>query len=282
MNSDRVLVFSDLDGTLINHDNYGVEAALPVLERLQSEGITVILNTSKTKAEVIAWQRLLGLSAPFVVENGAAVWVPRSFFQNEDPLSGGGWQLTPEGDFWFFVLGKTRSAYVTFLEGLPCADMLSSFHQWTIEEIEEKTGLSRDFSALAAQREYSEPFILKDPQCLPLLMDQAEHFGYALTRGGRFWHLTMAGQNKATAMVLLQELFSSMEGGSFRTVALGDNFNDVEMLQAADVAFQIPQVSGHVQRLPVGHVVLASQPGAAGWAQVMENWLAQRAQESAR
>ncbi len=42
------LVFTDLDGTLLNHDDYSWEAARPALEELQRQSIPLILVSSKT------------------------------------------------------------------------------------------------------------------------------------------------------------------------------------------------------------------------------------------
>ncbi|MDA0672462.1 MAG: haloacid dehalogenase, partial [Cyanobacteria bacterium] len=47
-----LLFFTDLDGTLLNGEDYGYEAALPVLETLKARQIPVIPVTSKTRAEV--------------------------------------------------------------------------------------------------------------------------------------------------------------------------------------------------------------------------------------
>ena len=49
-----LLVFTDLDGTLLDHDSYSFEPARPALARLRSAGVPVIPTTSKTLAEVSA------------------------------------------------------------------------------------------------------------------------------------------------------------------------------------------------------------------------------------
>ncbi|MDB4298363.1 mannosyl-3-phosphoglycerate phosphatase, partial [bacterium] len=47
----KTVVVTDLDGTLLNHDNYRADEALPILACLAQLGIPVIANTSKTRAE---------------------------------------------------------------------------------------------------------------------------------------------------------------------------------------------------------------------------------------
>lgn len=63
-------VFTDLDGTLLDHETYSWEAARPALERLELSGIPWILVTSKTRAEVELWRKQLGNRHPFIIENG--------------------------------------------------------------------------------------------------------------------------------------------------------------------------------------------------------------------
>ena len=46
------LVFTDLDGSLLDHDHYGYRDAQPQLGQLQSLNIPVIPASSKTRAEI--------------------------------------------------------------------------------------------------------------------------------------------------------------------------------------------------------------------------------------
>ena len=72
----NIIIFTDLDGTLLDHTNYGFEAALPMLDFIKTNDIPLIIVTSKTKNEVIRIQELLGFKAPFIIENGAGIFIP--------------------------------------------------------------------------------------------------------------------------------------------------------------------------------------------------------------
>lgn len=74
------LCFTDLDGTLLNHDDYRYDAAIPTIQTLKKLGIPVIPTTSKTKAEVLELREALGLKDPFIVENGSGI-----FLESDDP-----------------------------------------------------------------------------------------------------------------------------------------------------------------------------------------------------
>ena len=46
------LIFTDLDGTLIDHHTYSAEAARPALEAARAAGVPVVPCSSKTLAEM--------------------------------------------------------------------------------------------------------------------------------------------------------------------------------------------------------------------------------------
>jgi len=79
------LVFTDLDGTLLDRRTYSWEAARPALEQLQRHGIPCVLVTSKTRAEVAFWRCLFQNREFFIVENGASVFIPKGYFPFEVP-----------------------------------------------------------------------------------------------------------------------------------------------------------------------------------------------------
>jgi mannosyl-3-phosphoglycerate phosphatase len=75
-----LVVFTDLDGTLLDHATYFFEPARPALDALAEAGIPVVLCTSKTRAETGRWRAALGNADPFIVENGGAAFVPADYF----------------------------------------------------------------------------------------------------------------------------------------------------------------------------------------------------------
>ena len=72
-----IVIFTDLDGTLLDHNSYGWEKAEPALRLCRESRIPLILVSSKTRSEIRALQQELGLSSPFVSENGGGVFFPK-------------------------------------------------------------------------------------------------------------------------------------------------------------------------------------------------------------
>jgi predicted mannosyl-3-phosphoglycerate phosphatase (HAD superfamily) len=73
----KQIIFTDLDGTLLDSKTYSYEKSLAVINRLKESGIPIIFCSAKTRAEQEVYRRELGLFHPFVVENGGAVFIPR-------------------------------------------------------------------------------------------------------------------------------------------------------------------------------------------------------------
>ena len=76
----NLVVFTDLDGTLLDHHSYSWAAAEEALKELERRRVPLVLVTSKTRAEVEALQRKLGSVQPFVTENGGGIFIPHGYF----------------------------------------------------------------------------------------------------------------------------------------------------------------------------------------------------------
>jgi mannosyl-3-phosphoglycerate phosphatase len=77
----NLIVFTDLDGSLLDGTTYSYKAAIPALTALREQGIPLVLASSKTRAEMEPIRERLDLHNPFIVENGGAVFVPHGFFE---------------------------------------------------------------------------------------------------------------------------------------------------------------------------------------------------------
>jgi HAD superfamily hydrolase (TIGR01484 family) len=76
----KKLVFSDLDGTFLDHDTYSYEKAKNSLELIKKREIPLIFCTSKTRREIEYWREKIGNKDPFISENGGGIFIPRSYF----------------------------------------------------------------------------------------------------------------------------------------------------------------------------------------------------------
>jgi mannosyl-3-phosphoglycerate phosphatase len=253
------LVFTDLDGTLLDRETYAWEDARPALDHLARRGIPWVMVTSKTRAEVEYWRRETGNRHPFIVENGGAAYVPAGYFPFV--IAGG----VRRGDWDVLEWG---TPYARLVEGLACASRdaacaVRGFHGMAAGEVAELCGMPRAQAELARQREYDEPFLVPDPACEAALNAAIEARGLRVTRGGRFRHI-LGDNDKARAVAAVTALFAR-QYGALRTIGLGDAPNDAPFLGIVDIAVLLrsPRV-GELQAL-VPRGTVTRRPGPAGW-----------------
>lgn len=213
------IVFTDLDGTLLDRDSYDWTPAAPALERLREEGVPVVFVTSKTRAETEYWRARLANASPYVVENGGAAHIPAASI----PGAPGS-----------IVFGARREELIAALEAASAAAgcRIRPFHRMRPSEIAEATGLPPELAVLAARREYDEPFEIVDAGAAPRLLAAIEARGFRWTRGGRFHHITGAN-DKGVAVRALLELYRRAFG-PVRSFGLGDAPNDEPFLAVVD------------------------------------------------
>jgi mannosyl-3-phosphoglycerate phosphatase len=250
------VVFTDLDGTLLDHHDYGFEPALGALESLKAAGIPVVLCSSKTEAEIRMLQREMGVRAPLICENGGAVVLD----QGESPLVIG----TAVG-----LLGDHLEAMATEL-GIRVRTLV----EMTVGEIEEITGLPEARARLARERAYSLPFLLeRESADWEGLRREARRRGLEVSRGGRFFHLT-GGNNKGEAARLLLLHWERRQGRRPASLGLGDSQNDLELLREVDVPVRIPNPWSDA---PLGNElawgIACELPGPRGWSAAVLAWL---------
>jgi mannosyl-3-phosphoglycerate phosphatase len=271
MPNTAALLFSDLDGTLLDHETYSFDAARPALHRVQDCGIPLILNTSKTLVEVIDINRALHNKAPVIIENGGAMAFPLDL---ELPFELPGHEIDTEHAVVRFSPPYAEIRAFIEAQRHQADYRLKGFADLSADEVSHLTGLAVEEAAQARERLCSEPFLWEDSdERLSAFTDAAGDHGLRVTRGGRFHHL-MGDTSKAAAMMAMAELFAGTSAGRPTLVALGDSENDIEMLQHADVAVVVMRPDGrHLECEGLHKTYKTVEPGPEGWNAAVEDWL---------
>ncbi len=269
----RWLVFSDLDGTFLDHHSYSYQAALDAFDWFRSQNIPVIWNTSKTAREVLEFRSRLNPDTPFIVENGAAIYWPAEL--SALPQSVQTLPVTTIGALHFHVhlLGPAYSLVRQQLEALHRNYSFTGFSEMDTAQVQDCTGLSAEAADLARQRGHTEPLLWQDSEeRKAAFTDELNRLGLAAVQGGRF--LTVGGQHdKGSALNWLAGQYSQTWVTTARTLALGDGGNDIPMLQQADVAVTIPSASGKTLNISEHeHVIRPARPGPEGWHEAWQTW----------
>jgi mannosyl-3-phosphoglycerate phosphatase len=257
----RLVLFTDLDGTLLDHDTYSFEPAREALAALESENVPVVFTTSKTRAEIEKWRRLAGNTDPFISENGGAIFVPEGYFGGD------------------FVYDRKENGYLVIELGAPHLELaralgdirretgieIRGVSEMDVEEIMKLTGLGEEDAALVRKREYGEPFVIGGGiEAEKTVISEIEKRGLRHTQGGRFHHIL--GQNdKGKAVSILKGLYVK-EWGLVETAGIGDSLNDLPMLEAVDIPILVRKPGGgYDERIDIAGMAIADAPGPYGW-----------------
>lgn len=222
----RTVIFSDLDGTLLD-ENYSFEVTRPVIARLRALNVPIVLCSSKTRLEIEYFKTKMDIDAPFISENGAAIFIPLGYFELEHCCT----KQTNQYDI--VELGIAYSSIRKKLEKIKntCTHEIIGFGDMTAEEIAKDTGLTIELAKLAKQREYTEPFHHNE-ELEKELLNAIRKEGLHFTIGGKYYHL-IGDHDKGKAVLLLKELYSQ-KFEQLKTVGVGNQSNDLEMLEAVD------------------------------------------------
>lgn len=249
----QLVIFTDLDGCLLNKADYDWSAAKPVLQQLQRLSIPVVLNSSKTPAEMSQLASEFQLDGlPFISENGGVI-------QWND--------LVRSGDEPMQVLGAKRLEILNLLEKQKQTFQFRSFRDLGVEGVMLATELSFAKATLASDRQSTEPLLWDDTdEALDQFRDEIENAGLTLTRGGRFWHITGQNTKGAAMQEVAQRFAETYSPHSVVTAGIGDSPIDQSMLDVADYPIGIPAVGSLNVRVNETTGIVAPLEGSAGWA----------------
>ncbi|MEA5452339.1 HAD-IIB family hydrolase [Leptolyngbya sp. CCNP1308] len=266
------IIFTDLDGTLLNGETYAYHAALPTLAKLTEQGIPVVPVTSKTRQEVAQLRQDIGLRDPFVVENGSAIYIPTDQTR---------FALPPGDDVDGYRILPLGCNYVTARAGLKAIAQdlgrpLKGFGDWSVDQVMQLTGLSPEEAKQAKTREFTEPFMTPKNVPADQLREAVEAMGFRVVIGDRFSHLIGAGAGKGRAVHQLVQLYQvgNPEAPTITTIGLGNSPNDLDMLENVDYPIVLPGAHGPHPQLADRSWPVAPAAAPEGWAQAVEAALA--------
>ena len=252
---ENYLIFTDLDGTLLDHKTYSFKDAREMLTYLKSNKIPLIIITSKTKQEILKLRNELEISYPFIVENGAGIFIPT------------------KNDFKQINMGKTYLEILSFYNQYKEEYKMKGFFDMTIEEVSLLTGLKYEDAKLAKKRDFCEPFIIEDESKINTLKSLAKKEGFDIVKGGRFYHLISLDQDKANALLKLQNIYEENESIKYTTIALGDGDNDKTMLENSDISVLIKKFDGSFIDFEKKDLIKTDEIGPKGWNEALKGIL---------
>jgi mannosyl-3-phosphoglycerate phosphatase len=250
----RLLVFTDLDGTLLDHNNYQWQAAAAAIEWLHEHDCPLIFNSSKTYAEMQPLATQMNNHAPMICENGSSIALPQNYFQHDNGIIYFGERY----DTIIDVLNELRQQYRYKFVG---------FNDMSIDEIVAHTGLDERQAALAQQRLSSEPLKWMDTdEALREFTLHLQQRQLSIKKGGRFYSVSGRCSKGDAVHWLVERYRQEQPDTQWLTVALGDSDNDLPMLECVDYPVLISNpYSSSPASINLENVTRPDKPGPEGW-----------------
>ncbi len=231
----KLIVFADLDGTLLN-EKYSSKEVEPTLYQLLSLNVSIVFNSSKTKSEIAYYRKKWRINDPFIVENGSAIIIPDKYFRVNYIFSKHtqGYNIIELGTAYTNI--RKKLADIKTRTGAA----IVGFGDMKAEEIAKDSGLPLSLARLAKKRQYSEPFKILTGKKSEFLQAIGKE-GLCYVKGGRYFHAT-GSCTKGKAILVLKELFLRQYPEIF-TIGVGDSDNDLPMLEIVDKPFYVKDVA---------------------------------------
>ena len=93
--------------------------------------------------------------------------------------------------------------------------------------------------------------------------------GLRIQEGGRIMNL---GDNitKGTAMTKTLNLIKSNLNKEVKTIGVGDNFNDLEMIKKSDFPCLVKNDNFEHKNVNINNLIISNKPSPIGWADVIK------------
>ena len=239
-------MFTDIDGTLvdINTAEYGKETD-KLIRLIKERNIPLILTSAKTRLEQNKIREDLGISDPFIVENGGAIVIPKGYFpdyalrdikyplrETQETKNGAidvdheiVVELGKPADYIRAKLSDIRKKYSINFRGV--ADI-------SVEKLSNLALISRDQAKRMAQRNYGETILQIQSEDIARFIKYVQEDGMKVIHGGRFFDVTV-GTDKGIAVGILKKLFKDKFHNNVTFFGIGDSTNDIPMLNLMDI-----------------------------------------------
>lgn len=266
----KPVIFTDLDGTLLDLETYSYDRAWPSIQRLRNQEVPIVFCSAKTRAEQEVYRQQLQLGDPFIVENGGAIFISQGYFPFD------------------FEYHKAKDGYQVIELGIPYHRIreilarvrddtgvdFAGFGDMSAQEVASLTGLDVEAAQRAKAREYDETLNLEGtPDEINRVLDETQKRGLQYTSGGRYYDVT-GPNDKGKATQILVDLFRS-KLGQIQTIAIGDSPNDLRMLSQVDFPVLVQKPGGTWEDIDIPDLYRVEGIGPEGWAKAVEEIIEQ-------
>jgi mannosyl-3-phosphoglycerate phosphatase family protein len=282
------VVFTDIDGTLIDIFTREYGNTIQLVKKLQKDGIPVVLCSSKTLEEQAKIIEDIGINGkqPFIIENGAAIIIPKNYFNYGELIEQLNLQnlehklIDELNEYVVIELGQPRQFVLTILNEIRknSGIKFKGVSDLSVDQLSKIVQMPADDASRMAMRRYGETIVNIDRSDVPLLKLAVEARGFKMIHGGRYLDIT-SGVDKGKAVDILKAMFQkkiAKEYGVSRKnnkavvifFGIGDSRNDIPMLQHVGIPILVQSYDGSWSSdvlTAVPQIIKVKGVGPKGW-----------------
>ena len=252
-----VVIFTDLDGSLLHRDTFKFDSIKDYIKSLINNGIIIIPNSSKTEKEIENFNEELGVELPYISENGSAIHglnlINRNFPNK-------------------IILSREKEELLKiFNEKTPekLINKCVQISKLSKKEQEKIFGQKDDRLKDSLKRKYTLPFLFNGNNSEKnKLLKSLSNNSLTLQEGGRVLNLC-DNINKIKSMNKIIKILKKTED-KIKTIAVGDNYNDLEMLKNSDVPCLVFNDKFKLDKINIDNLIFSNKPSPEGWADVIK------------
>ena len=264
-------VFSDIDGTLLDHNNYSLGNLKNYINEIKNK-VSIIFNTSKTFSEVIQINTKLKLDFPFIVENGACIFFPSNYESILNNHKSNKQFFTHKDYFAFKMTYLTAENLMMMTSRLKSLFNFSFYSELTNKELMKFTNLKIDSVKRSKERQFTNPILWRDSK--EKIIDFKSEIkkinkNFNVLVGGRFIHIS-DNYNKGKALKKFLEILTPSLKKDFKTISLGDSENDLSMLESTDYSCIVKREKNKMFLKKKKNIYLSQSKAPEGWKESLD------------
>ena len=255
------IVFTDLDGSLLHRDTFKFDPIKDFIKNLINEGIIMVPNSSKTENEIENFKEELGIAVPFISENGSAIHglnLINPNFPNK------------------IILSREKEELMKIFDSKVPDRLLNKCIQifkLSTKEQEKIFGQKDEKLKNVLKRKYTLPLLFSgDKVEKNKLIKILNSNSLTLQEGGRVINLC-DNVNKVKSMNRVIKILKKVKN-EIKTIGVGDNFNDLEMLKNCDIPCLVFNDQFKLDQINIKNLIFSNKPSPEGWADVIKKALA--------
>lgn len=269
----RHVLFTAVEGTLLDPGSQSWTAAADALAELERRRTPLVLVTRGTRAQLEPLRSKLQHTHPFVTESGGGLFLPDGYFSVR--LEG----AVRAARYFCVPFARPYTEVTSALEELAgkARATVVGYSQMSAREIARNTGEPLRAAELARQREFTERFFFAGatPETTARFARAASNFHWEAVPGDPFWELR-SGNFENRAVRYLMRLYRTSMRTRLAAVGIGSTSSDMEMLSAADSVLLLPGRGAEFDATLVSTFPGAGQgrlAGPTGWNQAVTELL---------